>query len=373
MRLSLSFLFLSILVGLSCPFGFCQSNSLRLLSQSSSEVGDKGFVTGFNQAWLHNSYGSQWTRNWDEAEARRLLKACADNGAKVIRMWLFEGLSFEGVIWDDDPQKSAYGYSGTRTRPTGLAPEKLQNIERFLVIAEEEGVAVYLTFFDANIYSQNNPAKARRKDEWWNVLNDEYAAGAGFRGNVLSPIIQACSRHRNAVFAIDLVNEINALVKEHWFKDGWQGARTFVTRWRSFIRRLVPDMPVSASFGHHDAVSALVDGRLRADEVDFYDFHLYNNSGSIPDSDDVTALARRLAIPIYLGEFGQKSSAYDNDMQSRVLRSFLLAAKNCGLAGAFAWRLSDIRDGYNPEARFSFEAFGTWRPAMDVFRSMSSK
>ena len=373
MKQTLLILFLFVMALSLCPRGLCQDDSVTLLSQWSPKLTSNSFLTGFNQAWLRNHYGSQWTRNWDEAEARRMIEACSDNGAKVLRMWLFEGLSFEGVEWDGDPSKSAYGYSGTRTRPTSLSAEKLANIERFLVLAKEKDVAVYLTFFDANIYSQNNPAKTQRKNEWWNVLNDKYGAGTGFRANVLLPILQVCQRHREAVFAVDLVNEINALVKKDWFENGWAGARLFVSRWRNFIRGLIADMPVSASFGHHDAVDCMLDSRLRADAVDFYDFHLYNNRGSIPDDDDVKELAERLEIPIYLGEFGQKSKAFDDALQSRVLRNFINASKECGLAGAFAWRLSDIRRGHNPEARFSFEAFGRWRPAMEVFRTLSTQ
>ena len=373
MKRAFLFLLLTTLALSLSSVALCENSALTLLSEKSAKVTNGGFVTGFNQAWLLNHYGSQWTSNWDEAEARRMIEACADNGGKVLRMWLFEGLSFEGVEWDGDPSKSAYGYSGTRTRPTSLSAEKLQNIERFLVLAKEKGVAVYLTFFDANIYSQNNPAKTQRKNEWWNVLNDKYGAGTGFRHNVLLPILQTCQRHREAVFAVDLVNEINALVKKNWYENGWSGARLFVSRWRNFIRGLIEDMPVSASFGHHDAVDCMLDGRLRANEVDFYDFHLYNNGGHIPDADDVKELAQRLEIPIYLGEFGQKSKAFDDSLQSRVLRNFINGSKECGLAGAFAWRLSDIRRGHNPEARFSFEAFGRWRPAMEVFRTLSTQ
>jgi endo-1,4-beta-mannosidase len=348
------------------------SEDISLQSKAEKSTSSKAFVMGFNQAWLRNAYGSQWTRAFDETEARRMLKGTASLGGTVLRMWLFEGLGFEGVIWDDDPSKSTYGYGGTRTRPTGFDPVKLANIERFLTIAEEEGVAVYLTLFDANMYSQNNPAKEKRQNEWWNVLNGKYGAEDGFHKAVLGPILNVISRHRQAVFGFDLVNEVNALVRKNWFENGWEGARRFVSSWRSFIRSSVPDMPVTASFGHHDAVTVLLARRLPPSIVDFYDFHVYNNSGSIPSARLMKSAAGYLGKPIYLGEFGQKSAAYDDALQSRVLKQFVENARACGLAGVLAWRLSDNRPGNNAEARFSFEAFGKWRPAALVFKSLSS-
>jgi len=41
----------------------------NVASRSALDVGPEGaFVTGLNQAWLGHHYGSQWTRNFDEAE-----------------------------------------------------------------------------------------------------------------------------------------------------------------------------------------------------------------------------------------------------------------------------------------------------------------
>jgi len=355
---------------------FCQGTSVRLLETTSggdalAPSGNEAFsfVLGFNQAWLRNAYGSQWTRNFDEAEARRMVQATAALGGTVLRMWLFEGLELEGVVWDGDPSKSAWGFAGTRTRPTSLAADKIRNVERFLTLAEENGITVYLTLFDANLYSQNNPAKDRRRNEWWNVLNDEYGAGEGFRRTVLAPLLAVCATHRRAVFAVDLMNELNALVRHHWFANGWDGARRFVRTWREFIRAFagLQDLPVSASFGHHDAVAALVARRLPPDSVDFYDFHAYDDDGSLPTT-TLRAAVAGLGRPIFLGEFGQRSKAFDDALQVTVTERFIANARACGLAGALAWRLSDIRPGYNAEARLSYEAYGRWRPAAEAFR-----
>ncbi|MBI4861082.1 MAG: hypothetical protein HY815_12625 [Candidatus Riflebacteria bacterium] len=327
------------------------------------------FVTGFNQAWWHNRYGGGWC-SFDEAEATRLVKACHDNGARVLRVWLFEGLSPEGVVWDHDP-RSRPG-STNRTVPTGIDERKLASIEKLLTIAESQGVLIYLTFFDGNIYSFKTDNFDRRKDEWWNVLNDKYGAGTGFLQNVVAPIMKIAARHRGAVFGVDLVNEFNALVKNWWFEDRWTGGLAFIRKWRTAIRS-VADVPVGVSFGHHDAVTTMLDRRVPADAVDFYDFHVYDNSGAIPSAEKVRQFAASCGKPVYLGEFGQSSSAFDDALQVKTTEAFIENARSLGLAGAFAWRLSDIRPGFNGEARFSFEAFGKWRPAMETFKRQSAR
>jgi hypothetical protein len=74
---------------------------------------------------------------------------------------------------------------------------------------------------------------------------------------------------------------------------------------------------------------------------------------------------------IYLGEFGQLSKSYDDNLQLMVNNNFANNAKRCGFSGALAWRLSDIRPGVNPEARYSYEAFGKPRPAYQFVKTFN--
>lgn len=327
-----------------------------------------GFLFGFNQAWMGNHYGSQWTKSWDEAEARRILDLCAAAGGKVLRMWLFEGLSNEGITWDGTPT--------IRTRPTGISQAKLDHIETFLRLAGERGIRIYLTFFDGNIHSfDKGESGRRRRDEFHNVLNDKYGAGTAYREKVLAPLLEVVARHRDAVFAIDLMNEINSLVtcydwkifeKARWFRHGWTSARTFVRTWRAFIRERV-DVPVTASFGYPRALRTMKAEVLPPEIVDFYDIHLYDSDGEVPD---LRAFIRKTGRKVYLGEFGQGHSAKRNDgTQSRSLRLFVRNARAAGLSGAFPWRLSEP-DGSAP---YSFTAGdGTPRPALAVFRELAT-
>jgi hypothetical protein len=61
-----------------------------------------GFVKGFNQGWMHDHYGSQWNDGvFDEAESRRLLRLTREGGGEVLRIWLFEGFSFNKANLDN--------------------------------------------------------------------------------------------------------------------------------------------------------------------------------------------------------------------------------------------------------------------------------
>ena len=324
-------------------------------------------VTGFNQAWLHDSYSHGWVGGFDRAEGQRLLAAVAQHGGRVLRMWLFEGLDPEGVIWDGGAPAR-----GHRTRPTGIDPRKLANLETFLGDAEAAHVAVYLTLFDGNMFRWQGPGFDDRRAEWWNVLNDRFGAGDGFRDAVLAPVAAVLARHRSAIFGVDLVNEGNFLVRAGWFDGGWPGAVKFVTAWRASLRAHAA-VPVGMSFGGGEAVPLLLAHRIPAEAVDLFDFHVYDDGGAIPQADAVRAFAKQAGRPVFLGEFGQLSKAYDDALQQRVTAAFLRGARSLGLSAALAWRLSDVRPGVNPEARLSFEAFGRWRPAMDTFQQVSNE
>jgi hypothetical protein len=68
---------------------------------------------------------------------------------------------------------------------------------------------------------------------------------------------------------------------------------------------------------------------------------------------------------LILGEFGQGyfTSRFSNSLQWNNTKAYIKNAQYCGFSEAFAWRLSDVRKGANPEARYSFTAFGKMRPA----------
>lgn len=342
-----------------------------LFFTTSSLFAQSPWVAGFNQAWIQSAYASQWTESWNEAEAERMIRSTHELGGSVLRMWIFEGTSPDGVFWDG----SDNDHAGTsqRTRPTGIDPRMTTNLRRFMELAVRHQVKIYWTLFDGNFYLFNNgPGAPARRNEWWNLYNDDFGTGSAFRQNVLTPVLDTLRPFRQNIFGIDLVNEVNPLVRENFFRGGWAGCSEFARQWRALVKERL-DVPVTASFGHHDAVSAMLARGLTPDVVDFYDFHVYDDHGTIPSSRAITQFMRQTGRPVYLGEFGQSSKSFDDTLQVQVTEKFMRGSFDAGLSGCFAWRLSDVRPGHNPEARHSYEASGKWRPAAETFRRVAGE
>lgn len=107
---------------------------------------------------------------------------------------------------------------------------------------------------------------------------------------------------------------------------------------------------------------------LPSDAVDFYDVHLYSDSGEIPSPARVRLLRQRTGKPLVLGEFGQGSEVVDDALQERVTLSYARSAAQAGFAAAFAWRLSDLAGSARTLKTLSFErSDGTLRPAYRAF------
>lgn len=126
---------------------------------------------------------------------------------------------------------------------------------------------------------------------------------------------------------------------------------------------------MTATFGWGFAIWELLREPLSGQDVDFFDVHVYGDDPKLVQCDDLRRFSRKTGRKIYLGEFGQSSKAFDDFVQMKITQGYLSEAKRCGLAGAFAWRLSDVRPGFNPEARFSYEAYGRLRPAFKTFQN----
>lgn len=348
-----------------------------------AETSRFGFRTGFNQAWLGRDYGHHWGARYDRAEVEAVCARTAELRGTIVRMWLLESLNPDGVLWDGASTPGPAPTDRHRGRPTGYSARHLANLEHFLQTAAGHGVQVYLTLFTGNIYSSTAQAGyAHRKAEWWNMLHDRYGVDAAWRQNVLRPILEVLVRHRRAVYAIDLMNEGNALVERPsspWLEDGWTSYAAWVRRWHADVGA-ASDIPLGVSFGHHMAIDNFLDQRLPEDAIDFYDVHAYNDTGEISQAGRVRARIRELAtrgIPVFLGEFGQGTERYRDALQAEVTEGFLRNAASMGFAAALAWRLQDIRD--TPDASWLSFVDGevddpttwTWRPAAEVFRTQS--
>lgn len=337
--------------------------SILLLSQTS--FGNPYFVKGFNVAWTHNDYGTYLNKNFDPLEIQNCFKQSKKFGGEIVRMWLFEGINFDGVIWQDN-------------LPVFLNEKKLENIKTMLELAKKENVQLYLTIFDGNIVDfLERKANLFRKKQFIDIFNNYKNVGNLFLNNILAPVLTILYDYREQIFGIDLINEFNFVAnpgpfKKSLFESNWKGAKLFLAKWKNFISDFDSSknpIKISASFGHSDAIDDFLSFYIMPDEIDFYDLHLYNDNGDILKFDQIQSVIKERKVKVLLGEFGQKAKRFDDALQSLVTRNFLQNSRKIGFIGALAWRLFDLRSGYNPEARYSYFSHGDWRDAVFDFET----
>ena len=325
----------------------------------------RAMEVGFNQAWFHNNFGIQWTeQHYDPEEVEAVLQSLADSGSTIIRVWLFEGMKSESIIWKNG-------------LPVSLDPHFGKNFLDFMVRAKKHNVMAYLTLFTGvpDFHKQSQ----ERKNFWYNFYNNNFSLRDQMKANVLGPLLKILSPIdvRSNIYGIDLVNEIDTMVKDDLFVNDWYGVNNFVCDLRSQIKDSAAEsIPVTASLGwpkipllSRGATDILLDPNPHPSCVDFWDLHLYNNSGSVDRCDEIRALSQRYNKKIILGEFGQLQlyKAYDDPLQTKITRNFLNNARHCGFSAALAWRLKDNRLGHNEEARYSYISYGKPRPAYFEF------
>lgn len=304
---------------------------------------------GFNQAWMKNNYGFQWLNAYyDPQYVERLLKLNQEHQSGLVRVWLYEGMYLTQFHVIDGRLK--------------LKREVLKNFRHFLEAAKAKNLKVNLTFLDGNAFRELwlHP---ERLSFWWNVFNNKYGKQEEFYQEAILPVYKLAAEFKGTVTQIDLVNEVNALDHFNLFEKGKLTMSSFLCQFKKGA-----PAPVTASLGWGDAETRFFSGFLWDSCLDFFDLHYYNDAGFIAGCEEFKKLARK-GVHLILGEFGQLSESFDDDLQEYVTQKFLSNAKRCGFRGALAWRLEDYREGNNPEARYSFMAFGKPRPAMKVFSS----
>ena len=315
---------------------------------------------GFNQAWFQDHYGTQYLDGvYDEAEVVRIFKLTRSSGARELRLWFFESLDFPMLEWMGN-------------RISGPRPDFVKNVIRMMRLAKAEGISIYMTLLDAQVYRPDRvPARDRARFQY-------LLTRAGFQeflSRAVVPLFQAIrdAGLEGVISKVDLMNEGDAAVDRFAF--GWKDASRFLCQGRSALRQVpgYENVPVTFSV-RLSRVLPLPPGFLEARGAmacaDFLDFHSYSNEGGIASCAWVKRYADQKIRPVILGEFGQSyfNHRFDDSLQVENTRAYLRSAEACGFSAALAWRLSDIRPGVNPEARYSFETDSGVRPAFEVIR-----
>lgn len=306
------------------------------------------FIVGYNEAWLGTRYGTDLTRDYDSAVARRTLDAIAAAGGRAVRLWLFEGR--EGFVLGE-------GSPSLR----GVDPALLAHLSEVLSMARARSLFVHLAALDGNdMPAEPGPSRAL----YMQLLDPTSVEAGAYEARVLAPLLRALEAHRDVVVGLDLVNEIAAPRARGYFADRHAGPRAYLARTAAFVKRAAPWLPVTASAGWDGAAAEIARGDFSGLGLDFLELHVYADDGHIPDVAAVCARARADGIPILLGELGQATRTEDDALQVRATAGLIDAARGSCFAGALAWRF----DAAEPTFHFA-RADGSLRPAAAAVRA----
>lgn len=315
-----------------------------------------GINIGFNQAWFHNNYSTQYLdKKFDRAEIERVFSLASSAGSKTIRLWFFEGKKMPMINWNGET-------------PVSLKREYIDNVITMLKIANDNNIKVYMTLFDAHSYTGDKKLKEKFKS-----LFTERGQN-NFIKFILTPLLKEIkSNNLLEVFSkIDLINEGDTLINRGVFDRRWKSLGEMICRYK----KATLNIPITVSIRWHSLLPRPLNflslkGPMKC--ADFLDLHSYNNLGKVYACKRVKRASRKKKI--ILGEFGQSyfNHRYSDKLQLRNTVSYAKELKKCGFSEALAWRLSDIRPGYNKESRYSFESFGQLRPTFYYIKDFNSR
>jgi hypothetical protein len=326
---------------------------LFLLSASTSFA----MKVNFNQGWFKNHYSTQYLdKKFNSTEVEKMFKLAKGAGSEELRMWFFESASFPMIEFD-----------GLKIKH--LKPEYVKNVLSMLALARKHELKIYMTLFDAHSYRPDKLSlvKLMRLQQFYHGGGQQ-----AFVSKILIPLLKAIEEAglSSVISKIDLINEGDTVVNRFGFNRGWTGFRNMICTWRAAIHSLssFKHTPVTLSVRLHPLVF-LPENILEDDGplacADVLDFHSYHDEGKIKGCSKLKSYSKLEKKKLILGEFGQGyfTSRFSNSLQWNNTKAYINNAQYCGFSEAFAWRLSDVRKGANPEARYSFTAFGKMRPA----------
>jgi hypothetical protein len=310
------------------------------------------FLVGYNEGWFGKSFGRDLTTAYDPAVVASTFDGLMTAGGRVVRMWLFEGR--QGIV-----------RGGGAPQIQGVDPQMLAHVGEMLDLARTRGLWVYLTLLDGNGMPED---AGPLRDFYWNLLNDQYGEGQAFQDHVLAPLLGVLDAHKDVIYGLDLINEIEAPRLRSFWPEPFLGPRAFLQRTTAFVKSKSPWLRVTSTAGWDLGALEISTGFFSGLGLDFYDLHVYADDGAIAGATDVCQRAAQDGVPVILGEFGQKSHVADDALQASTTAAFLANAKASCFEGALAWRYDAAESWWN-----YVRDDGSARPAVTTMQQVSAQ
>ena len=232
-------------------------------------------------------------------------------GIDIVRIWLFEGM--EGLIFDHNNEV------------VSIERTFLESLKKILDLAAQTNIRTYLCLFDAWA-AKHRPATVNAM----RLLIHE----TRFINNILTTLCDFLSNHAAAtIFAIDLMNEPEGLIEYNITR--WNELASTLNKWCNYLHNNHHNFKCSVGWMRRENAS-----KYSYLDVDFCDFHIYNESGELPHYYENDFGKKRCII----GECGYP--VVDNSPRQLALRrhygvwtakKMMIQARNKGYHGILPW------------------------------------
>jgi len=323
-----------------------------------------GFTVGYDEPWIENNYGNWLASNplFGESSAFNsnppnslvnVFSGMVAGNAKIVRIFLFPAL--QGIALAGCPQGA----------PQCLTGEFLGNLTALFngvrtYNLSNPPIKLYITALNANDANVATSTNLSALHTYYQNLFSNSAATLAYEKNVLAPILTAMNQfnvqypNANIFYGFDLIDEIEAAINAGYFS--WTGARAWIQNMTAFVKKsaTIPPataswLPVTSTAGWGYAVQEVTLGLFSGLGLNFYDVHIYSDSGTYSGQTALCSKTKSDNVQIVLGEYGQKSSTVNDTIQNTATTNFLNGAKNSCFSSALAWK---------------YEALGTSAPAL---------
>jgi len=320
------------------------------------------FSVGYNEAWTASNYSNWLASNsipnlwtlpsaFDPNLIKTIFEGMNRDKVNIARIWLFPNM--QGVVIDplQTPQtQGLYSSKGSQN------PEMIVNLKTVFDLASQYGIRLYLSALDANsmkLLATPGLTPNTLYNYYTQLLNNPYEMEA-YHSRVIIPILDwiVDNKYTDLVYAFDIINEIEAAIFAGYFPynppktsiSGVPEARNWISNMIKLISKnsKYKMIPLTAAAGWGNAVSEITLGFFSGLGLSFYDVHVYSDTGNYPGQQELCDKVKADNTPIILGEFGQLSKSYDDNLQQSSTYVFLFNAKNSCFSGALAWKYEGL-------------------------------
>ncbi|MFQ5940329.1 MAG: cellulase family glycosylhydrolase [Nitrososphaerales archaeon] len=312
---------------------------------------ERYFAFGVNLIWLDGQYDHDFGKNellgydfraYDDKQEKVNLDAyfkdISEMGAHVVRLWLFE--RFEGLTFDKNGNVN------------GIDDGLVKNIADVLNVAERYNLYLYICLMDTwgvSVHSQQYLSKL-------NAIIAKEEVRKSYVDNALKKFITDTRLKTNRIFGIDVLNEPEGMYSSLWRRDiEWVDVMRFINECVNAVHTV--NIRVACGFQRYQT---LIDNKDVLKNLDFYDYHEYNDDGDL-----IPYSTLALDKPCIIGECGQKSEKYDDEIYDKTVTRFLDNSWKNGYAGCLIWcytyRGYDKKDSNNRYSLITSD--GKWRRA----------